>query len=34
MPPGAVKVDRTTLFGSPFPIKEYGRRERLPPALR
>jgi Domain of unknown function (DUF4326) len=24
MPPGTVKVDRTTLFGNPFPIKEYG----------
>ena len=24
MPPGTVKVDRTTLFGNPFSIKEYG----------
>jgi hypothetical protein len=24
MPPDTVKVDRTTLFGNPFPIKEYG----------
>jgi len=24
MPPGTVKVDRATLFGNPFPIKEYG----------
>src|SRR5689334_8129162 len=24
MPPGTVKVDRTTLFGNPFPVKEYG----------
>ncbi len=24
MPDDAVKVDRTTLFGNPFPIKEYG----------
>ena len=24
MPPDTVKVDRTTLFGNPFPIKAYG----------
>jgi hypothetical protein len=24
MPPNTVKVDRTTLFGNPFSIKEYG----------
>lgn len=24
MPAGAVKVDRTTLFGNPFSVKEYG----------
>jgi hypothetical protein len=25
MPPNTVKVDRTTLFGNPFSVKEYGR---------
>lgn len=25
MPPNTVKVDRTTLFGNPFPVDVYGR---------
>lgn len=25
MPPNIVKVDRTTLFGNPFSVKDYGR---------
>src|SRR5262249_11115915 len=24
MPPNTVKVDRTTLFGNPFPLRDYG----------
>lgn len=28
-PPGAVKVDRTTKYGNPFPVKVFGRKRSL-----
>ena len=29
MPPGTVKVDRTTVFGNPFPLEPHGRSEAV-----
>jgi hypothetical protein len=27
MPPNTVKVDRSTIFGNPFPVEQYGREQ-------